>query len=380
MGHHIKSHATKHSDTAKSWYGRASVMQKIGVWLLVFIIVLTTLMYGIAQWYIFKHKNEPLELGTTFIESYAERLGLNPQETLQASIDELGIKRYRLVSYWDEGEPQEDNYDFTSLDWQFDMIEEAGGTVSLALGARQPRWPECHIPDWALAGGDDYWKQELKEYITEVVNRYKDREALVSYQMENEYFLEVFGECKDHTRERLVDQFNLVKQLDPDTPVIVSRSNNAVPSWPIGEPRADIVGASIYKRVWDKTVTKRYFEYPFPAWFYSFLAGATELTTGRNTFIHEMQAEPWPPKDITEVSLAEQDKSFNASMMHDRINFGVATGMRTIDLWGMEWWYYRRVKFNDFSLWEAAKKEIERLNNSENNCPPVYDGLEPNDC
>lgn len=354
-------HTKRHASTAKGFYKKSSIVQKVGLWLLATLILLTSAMYGVSQWYIYKHKNEPLVLGTTFIPQYARHLGLNPEETLQAAIDDLNLRRFRLVSYWSLGEPEKDVYDFSELDWQFDMIEKSGGTVTLAIGARQPRWPECHIPTWVHQEEGDAWKNELKEYMGEVINRYKDRPSLVSYQLENEYFLEVFGECEDHTRERLVDEFNFVKQQDPDTPVIVSRSNNAVPSWPIGEPRADIVGASIYKRVWDRTVTRRYFEYPFPAWFYGFLAGATEITTGKNTIIHEMQTEPWPPKDITEVSLTEQDKSFNASIFKDRVNYGVATGMKTIDLWGMEWWYYRKVKFNDFSVWEAAKDTIHEL-------------------
>src|SRR5690606_13725188 len=91
---------------------------------------------------------------------------------------------------------------------------------------------------------------------------------------------------------------NFVKSLDSTRPVIISRSNNAVPSWPVGEPRPDMNAASIYKRVWDGTVTKRYFEYPLPPWFYAFLAGGAELTTGRNTFIHELQTEAWLPRGM----------------------------------------------------------------------------------
>ncbi|MCA9342813.1 beta-galactosidase [Candidatus Saccharibacteria bacterium] len=357
----VVHHSKKHLGSVRRLYKKSSVVQKIGIWLLATLIFLTSCMYGISQWYIYKHQNEPLVLGTSFIPQYARHLGLNPEEVLQAAINDLGLRRFRLVSYWNLGEPEKNQYDFSELDWQFDMIEKAGGQVTLAIGARQPRWPECHIPTWVHQEEGNAWKDELKEYMGEIIKRYKDRPSLVSYQLENEYFLEVFGECEDHTRERLVDEFNFVKALDPDTPIVVSRSNNAVPSWPIGEPRADIVGASIYKRVWDRTVTKRYFEYPFPAWFYGFLAGATEITTGKNTIIHEMQTEPWPPKDITEVSLDEQDKSFNGTIFRERVNYGVATGMKAIDLWGMEWWYYRKVKFNDFSVWEAAQETIHEL-------------------
>ena len=74
-----------------------------------------------------------------------------------------------------------------------------------------------------------------------------------------------------------------------------------------------------------------------------------------------MQTEPWVPDGIGGIkyaSLEEQDKSFNASMMEDRIKYGVDTGMKTIDLWGVEWWYWRKAKMNDPSVWEAGKQTI----------------------
>ena len=112
--------------------------------------LLVTMSYGVAQWYIARHQDEPLKIGTTFIPNYARYYGVDPQETLQAAIDDLGIKRFRQVSYWKNHEPEPDQYDFTELDWQFDMIEQAGGEVSLTLGLRQPTWPECHGPEWAM--------------------------------------------------------------------------------------------------------------------------------------------------------------------------------------------------------------------------------------
>ena len=347
--------------TAKNWWKKSSWWRKSLVIIGLVLIMLVSTMYGIARWYIAKHADEPLTIGATFIPRYARYFELDDKETLRAMIDDLGIRRFRLVSYWDELEPNRDDYRFEELDWQFDMIEEAGGEVSLAIGLRQPRWPECHWPTWAHNKSVDVWYPELKEYMGKVVNRYKDRPSLVSYQLENEYFLDVFGECPDHSRERLVDEFNFVKSIDPDTTLIVTRSNNATPSWPIGEPRADKNGASIYKRVWDRTVTKRYVEYPFPAWYYAFLAGGAELTTGNNTFIHEMQTEPWAPIGMKETSIEEQDKSLSADQLRDRIGYGVATGMRTIDLWGVEWWYWRKEKLNDPSVWQEGKRAIQDL-------------------
>ncbi len=360
-----------------NWFGFARPKQKVLRGLLYGFIVAVFLiisgMYGIARWYIAKHASEPLVIGATFSPDYAKGFGLDPKQTMDAVIHDLGVKRLRLVSYWDNGEPKPGKYDFSELDWQFKKAEQNHVQVSLAIGLRQPRWPECHMPKWAQSQPKDVWAKELKTYMGKVIDRYKNSPSLVSYQLENEYFLSVFGKCPDHSKARLVDEFNFVKSKDASKPVIVTRSNNAVPSWPIGEPRADINGASIYKRVWDKTVTNRYFEYPLPAWFYAFLAGGEELTTGHNTFIHELQAEAWLPdskgfgKTIPKMndidSIPEQNKSLNAQSLGPRFDYGVATGMRTIDVWGVEWWYWRKVAAHDPSLWDIAKAKIEQYNN-----------------
>jgi hypothetical protein len=326
------------------------------------IIIIVSGMYGIGQWYIHKHQNEPLVLGATFIPDYARYFELNPKETLTAMLDDLGFKKIRLVSYWDNIEPQRGTYDFSELDWQMDMAKERGVEVSLAIGLRQPRWPECHMPDWAQKEPTTEWQPQLQKFIAAVVNRYKDNPALVSYQLENEYFLSVFGTCRNFDRDRLVSEFNLVKGIDPNHRLIVSMSNNAIGT-PIGEPTPDEWAISVYKRVWDKTITRRNFEYPIPAWYYAFRAGWTEITRGRDSFIHELQTEPWIPDTIggiKDASIPEQDKTLNASRLDDRIQYGIATGMREVDMWGVEWWYWRKEKFNDPSLWNVAKTALKQ--------------------
>lgn len=355
----------RHSASFKHWYKHSKLWQKISLWLLALLILLTGVMYGIGQWYIARHKSEPLRIGMTFVPTYARYYGLDPQETMQAMIDELDIRRLRLVSYWDKGEPTPGTYDFSDLDWQMKKAEANNVKVSLAIGLRQPRWPECHLPKWAEGQSVNEWSPKLNEYITAVVNRYKDSPVLDSYQLENEYFLDVFGDCPDFSRDRLISEYNLVKSLDPNRTLIVSMSNNAIGT-PINEPTPDMFAISVYKRVWDKTITKRYFEYPIPAWYYAFRAGWVELTRDRNSFIHELQAEAWLPDDkgyrMNDIgSIPEQNKSLNPERLVDRIEYGKATGMRTFDLWGGEWWYWRKTKANDPSLWDAAKEEISKL-------------------
>ena len=318
------------------------------------VILFTAASYGVAQWYIAKHRSQPLVLGTTFISDYAQSFGLNPKDTLNAILGDLKLRQVRLVSYWDQIEPAPGRYDFSNLDWQFAMANQYGVKVSLAIGLRQPRWPECPQPAWAAAEPKNERQLQLYSFIRAVIDRYKNNPALETYELENEFFMSVFGECKDFDRSRFINEFKLVKQWDPNHPVIISRSNNWV-GVPVRQPTPDKSGISIYKRVWDKTLTHRYFEYPLPAWFYASLAGWEEMLSGKDMIIHELQAEPWPPTDIHTTAMAEQYKSMDAKRLKDRIAYGKATGMRNIDLWGAEWWYWAKVKQHDPSIWNVVK-------------------------
>jgi hypothetical protein len=342
----------------KLWKNR-SRFGKFAILLVYIISFLVTSAYGIAKWYQISNRDEPVVFGATFVPNYARYFDLDPKETLGAMINDLGIKRFRLVSYWDVHEKQPGQYDFSELDWQFDMIEAAGGQVSLAMGLRQPRWPECHGPDWAMAKPMEEWSVDLNNYMTKVIERYKDRTSLVEYQLENEFFLSVFGICPDFSRERLISEAQLVHDLDPDTTLVISRSNNAL-GFPVGDPRPDKFAVSVYKRVWDKTLTKRYFEYPFPAWFYGFLAGGGKILTGNDLFIHELQTEAWlPPQyNMKTAPIDELYKSLNPDRLEQRIEYGYNTGMKTMDLWGVEWWYHMKTKRGAPEIWDTAKSEL----------------------
>lgn len=348
------------------WWRERRLWQKILLIIASLLILWVGTMYGIARWYIASQAGQPVVLGTTFVPRYAEYYGLEPKEVLRALMEDMGMNQFRLVSYWDDIEKTPGQYDFTELDWQFKMAEDNGAHVSLAIGLRQPRWPECHMPQWAQNEPIEVWQPQLFDFMGQVIDRYKTSPALESYQLENEFFLDAFGICPDFSRQRLIDEFDFVKQKDPFHPIIINRSNNAL-GIPIGQPQPDEFGISVYKRVWDKTITKRYFEYPFPAWFYGFLAGLQEIVLGKNMIIHELQAEPWMPEgfNMVESTMEEQNKSMNAERLQDRINYGMATGMKSIDLWGAEWWYWRKVRFNDPSLWDTVKANVQSTQNTQ---------------
>ena len=345
------------------WWQR-SLWQRFVIVLVVLVTFVISGSYGISYWYLQKHRHEPLTVGVTFIPKYAKYFGLDPKQTMQAIIDELGVKRFRLVSYWNEIEKTPGIYDFSNLDCQFQKAEQAGAKIDLTVGLRQPRGPECHMPDWAASEPESLWYPQLNTFIQKVVERYKNSPALTSYQVENEFFMTIFGECTNFDRERLIDEYDLVRGLDPSKPIIVTRSNN----WggvPINEPTPDIYGVAVYKRVFDYSVMHRYFEYPYPPWFYGFLGGLGEIVHGKPLIIHELQMEPWLPNGFAMNDVAtipEQNKSMNADRLQKRFRYAEDTGLRTIDAWGVEWWYWRKEKANDPSLWNVARDEFSRVN------------------
>jgi len=327
-----------------------------------FIICLLT-MYGIARWYIWSESSKSLTLGVSFIPDYAESLGVNPQKTMAALINDLHVKEFRLTSYWNDIETSPGVYNFNQLDWEFAQADAAHAKIILTVGLRQPRWPECHEPSWVNTSAPmAQWEPQLLSFMSAVVNRYKNNPALQSYQLENEYFLKGFGSCTNFSRDRLVSEYNLVSSLDPHHPIIIGRSNNAI-GFPVGQPTPSEFGISIYERVWTP-VFGRYIEYPYPAWFYAFLAGTQKILTGRDMVIDELQAEPWPPhgQAITQTSLSEQNQSLNATRLKARFQYAEATGMKNIMLWGAEYWYYRLVVLHDPSVWNIAKQEFAQQN------------------
>ena len=327
--------------------------------IVVILLIITGIMYGTSRWYAWDTRSQPLTYGVSFIPTYARSLGVDPQQTMDALL-KIGVKQFRLVSYWNEIEPAQGQYDFSTLDWQFKKAEAAQAHIILTVGLRQPRWPECHVPSWVDTTKQlQYWQPQLETYMQAVVARYKDSPALEKYQLENEYFLKGFGDCTDFSRTRLVSEYSAVKKVDSIHPIIVGRSNNAL-GFPVGKPTPDQFSISVYKRVWDAGVTHRYLEYPFPAWFYGYIAGVQKIYTGKDMSIAELQAEAWPPngKNIVDTSLTEQNKSLDARRLKERFAYGKATGMKSVDLWGAEYWYYRQQILHDNSLWDVAQQEF----------------------
>jgi hypothetical protein len=296
---------------------------------------------------------DPQKFGVSFSIKQCRNFGINPHETLRWLIEEAGFRRIRLMSYWNEHEQKQGEYNFDELDWQVRMAEENGCLITLCLGARQPRWPENHWPDWVWKGPKQWRTEELLAYIKVVVQRYKDRDVITSYQLENEALLESFGRRPEVDRRRLRQEFKLIKELDASKPIIMTTST----SWgiPFRRPIPDIVGFSYYRILYGGGKYHHAFHFPTLD---KLRAVAIKLLHRKPSFIHELQLEPWGPTAIWKMNIPEQDKSMSAAHIQKNIRLAKKTGLYPIDLWGGEWWYWRLKHVHDPSIWLAVQKEI----------------------
>lgn len=295
-------------------------------------------------------------MGVSFSVKYAKELGLDWQRAYLALLDEVGVKHLRLMSYWDVGEPVDDEYVFDDLDWQIDQAQRHNATVTLAVGQRQPRWPECHVPDWAQDLSGQAYQDEVKEYIAQVVERYRDSPAIISYQVENEASNTLFGVCPEYDPDFLTEEIMLVKSLDPSADVItnVSSQNGLTLRGPVNY--VDRVGFSIYHNAHFETFGRTYgWRFLFPSQWHSYRAGIIEGVKGKDVFVHELQAEPWGPEATVNLSLEEQNKTMNAEQLKAIVKYTEQSGIKEMYLWGGEWWYWRLTEFNDKVLWETVK-------------------------
>lgn len=297
--------------------------------------------------------NTQHEWGVSVSLKQCRAFNIDPIKCIEYLAHDIGLRRFRLMSYWDEHEKTPGEYDLAELDAQIEAVRKTGGEVSLCLGVRQPRWPESHWPEWSLKLDKKARYEALEQYLEAVVNRYKNEACITGYQLENECLNRSFGRHGDFNRKRLRAEFSLLKKLDPTRPIIMSTSN----SWglPLRKPRPDQFGFSYYSIEYKNG---KYNRSKLPSWWWKFRARLVRFITRRPVFIHELQAEPWGPKAIWEMSQLEQHESMNAEILQSNIKSVKKTGLYPIDLWGGEWWYWSKVKQNDPSLGATVRDII----------------------
>ncbi len=340
-------------ESAARWLRSRVIKRRQGLYILSIIFLV---LYSVAAGYQGKYDGRPTQLGVSYSTKYARELGIDWQRGFLALLDEVNVKHFRLMSYWDTIETEKDTYDWSELDWQLQQAEAHGADVTLSIGRRQPRWPECHTPEWAAVLPEDVQRDEIKQFLGDLTSRYKDSKVILSYQIDNEAANNVFGTCPDYDANFLSEEIALVRRIDPSKQIITNVSNQS--GLPMNGPveQADAVGLSVYKRAHFEALNRTWFWsfWYVPSEWHSLRAALIEGLDDKPAFIHELQTEPWGADDTTKLSVEEQNETMDPQKLRETVYFAEQIGTDKIYLWGGEWWYWRHTETSDKEMWNTV--------------------------
>lgn len=326
---------------------------RVSGWLIFSLIVIVGLLFGYFN-LPGPAPREDVKLGMTFSYRYAEGLGLDWKETYLALLDDIGVKKMRLPVYWDLVEAQPGQYDWSAVDWQLAEAKKRNVDVILTIGQRVPRWPECHIPHWAMES-DDRRKSALLHFMSKTVERYKYDPTVSMWQVENEPFLIFFGVCPPFDSDFLDQEIAFVKALDKTRPILLTDSGE-LSWWVSAAKRGDVFGTTLYRHIWSPAVGG-YLTYPIgPNFFRAKELLVRTLTKQEHLIVIELQAEPWASGWIADVSLAEQSRTMDAIKLRENVEYARRVGFPEMYLWGGEWWYWMKTKKDSPAVWETGKE------------------------
>lgn len=299
---------------------------------------------------------KPTVFGVTFSREQAENFGLDWKKTYGEVLDELRVKNLRLSAYWTDIEPEQGKYNFELLDWQIGEAKKRDAKILLAIGRKLPRWPECHIPEWASGLSRTEQNKAVLAQLREVVLRYKNEQTIWAWQVENEPLFP-FGICPPQDQKFFEKEVTFVRSLDSSRPIVTTDSGE-LSAWLISGSQGDIFGTTMYKVVRGRGIG--FYTYDFlPAIFYRKKAALLKrlLPNVQDVIVVELQAEPWTAGiAVTPETLDRQFRRFSFDRFKRHIQYARNVGYSQTYLWGVEWWAWLKEKSGHPEFWEEAKK------------------------
>jgi hypothetical protein len=293
----------------------------------------------------------PLTAAVTFSIPQAESLELDWREVLAASLDDLGIRRYRIPAYWSRLEEHRGTYEWAEMDFQMDEIAKRNGKVLLSIGLKTPRWPECWWPDWAknLPAAEEHAAQLA--YMSAVVNRYREHPALEAWQIENEPTFH-FGICPKPDLAFFKKEIEHVHALNGKHPIVTTDSGE-LSTWIPAGSLVETLGVSVYRVVRVPWGWVWSYDWIPPYWYARRAALVSPWV--KNIFVSEFQMEPWFERHPLDTPLSEQIETFDINRMQKNFRFSEQMHINTIYFWGVEWWYWMKTHHSDDRFWNEAK-------------------------
>lgn len=327
-------------------------------WHILSIVTLSVAGIILYQYFFAHTTNKAGQFGITWAQPYAESLGLNSQAGLIAALDDLGVRKFRIPAYWTTVEANRGNFQFKLIEEQLDEIAKRGGSAIVSLGARQPRWPECWVPDWAKGLSEAERAEVQITYVRRTFEHFSDHPAVAGWQVENEPTLTWFMTCPGLTNELVRNELNLVRRLELEDrpqnrrPIIITYSGELSP-WTTFAGASDQVGISIYRVVRNRWLGIIRYWY-FPANFYNYRARIANHKAP-NVIVTEFQMEPWTLGPLPNTPLAEQLETFDIDQMKTNLSFVEQLDFNMTYFWGAEWWYWMKEKQGRPEFWDLAK-------------------------
>lgn len=324
---------------------------------IVFLILIILLLLFLYYFFLARgKKQENITWGVNFSQAQSEFLKTDWEKAYIAILDNLGVKHIKLITNWDWVEGERDKLYFSDIDWQLNEAQKREVKIIYVVGMKTGRWPECHLPGWANYLSKNDQQSEILEYIKEVILRYKDNDSIVAWQAENEPLFK-FGICPWYDKEFLKKEIDLIKSIDKTRPVIVSDSGEQ--SWWFRAAKlGDVVGTTMYRKVWVHLTDKVgfYANFPLSPKSYSLKAAIIKKFFGKKVINVELQAEPWFPNVFEGLPLDQQEKTMNLNQFRKNIIYAQQSGLDTFYFWGTEWWYWMKETQGKPEIWDEAKK------------------------
>jgi len=318
------------------------------------IIIGCVSLYGLLVF--LSQKRFDVEWGISFNQNHATSLGLDWKEVYSETLRDLKPQHIRIAAMWSEVEKVKGVYNFDDVDWMMHEANKYGTKVTLVVGQKAPRWPECHVPNW-LTFDEQETEKHLFSYVENTVKRYKDHPALNIWQVENEAFINfTFGECEGFVKSVIYNEIDIVKKVDTKHKIVITDSGE-LSFWNKAAHAGDYFGSTLYRIV--RLPKGKIFTYDWlPAGFYRAKAWILGINSER-FFISELQAEPWfTSVSIQKTSIKEQEETMNIERLHQHLEYSQHVGASRVYLWGVEWWYWMRHANGDDRYWEEVKKQL----------------------
>ena len=313
-------------------------------------------------------------LGVSFRPLQAEAMGLEPRAALRELLDHP-YELVRLAAFWNRMEPAPGVFDSEALDWQVEMAERAGKQLIVGLGAlKNFGYPEFFVPRHHLpsplpegklvseASHPELLAAALA-FIARVVDRYRDHESIIAWQVEHEAVDPLGVEHSWRLATALVRrEVEEVKRLDPQRPILLNgflpmsapvaaqqwwRTRDQGDSMSLAEEAAGIIGIDVYPchALGAAGGWTAYLDASDHAW----PERARKLfKRGGRLMITEGQAEPWeavttPPNPAGRAMASCPPErviaNYNRCMALARES---GSGLDAYLLWGAEYWLLRQ--------------------------------------